>query len=110
MTITNLPKDEVERVLALQEIVMKGGQRGIAARFMKDAAPAMFRILQEEFERDHNECLIGFMSFQVNMVSNLIENTFLSRDSDGSFNMIKELFCAMVDETAEDFRNRRKTN
>lgn len=108
MTITQLPTDEVERVLALQDIVMEGGQRGIAARLMKDVSPQLLRIVKEEFERSPVDCMIALMSFQVNVVSNIIDNTALREDSDVSFNGLKEIFCAMMDETAADFREREK--
>lgn len=95
--VQELPTDEVEYILALHKESLKEGPAGVSGRLMKELSRPMLKIIQEEFNKDESNCVLGMLSFFTSITGNVIAQTILMKDADISCEMMKKGFCVLMD-------------
>lgn len=74
------------------------GPNAICARLMKESSPIFLQIINEEFQKNPTDCLIGLMSFYVNINTNIIMQTIFREDSEGACELFKKIFINIMDQ------------
>jgi len=93
-----LPTDEVEYILDLHKESLKEGPSGVSGRLMKELSIPMLKIIEEEFNKDESNCVLGMLSFFTSITGNVITQTILMKNADISCEMMKEGFCVLMDQ------------
>lgn len=104
--MTDLPKDDVDAILALHDMSMKDGHSAVCARFMKELYMPLIKIVEEEFNKDPSNCIIGLISFYSNINAQIILSTELSGDTDKACGLMKTIFCDFADQQAPLLREK----
>jgi len=102
--LRKLPIDEVEYILDLHKESLKEDLNGVSARLMKELSLPMLKIIEEEFNKDESNCVLGMLSFFVNITGNVIMQTVLMKNPDISSEMIKKAFCILMDQAKRPLR------
>lgn len=107
--IKELPYDEVEYIMALHKESLKEGSAGVSGRLMKELSIPMLKILNEEFNKDAPDCVFGMVSFFTSIAGNIISNTVLVEDVDSSCEMMKKIFCMLIDQIKSPLQELKKS-
>ncbi len=93
------PGKEDEFAETLKIHMENGGPNAVCARLMQEISPTIFKILNEEFEKDRANCMMGLIAFYVNISSNVILQTPFQETPSEFCELIKGTFIDFIDQS-----------